>query len=274
MKIYLFGDIHGNEYALDVCLEHARSTKADRIYCLGDLAGWLPFGDLTVARMRSLDFPTVAGNHDLMVAGAFTDDPSKLDRMQATAYNAGLLSTVPGAIEYLAGLPLAIEEEDFIIVHHSPFHLPPKGGRLTYHCFDYLTPPVLKSCLEAWSAYPKRIIFSGHDHIPEVYELTGSSGSPEDVKVHTPPAGGGLSIRLNPDSKYWVKAGSVGGPYRDKVPAANAVFYDTTDETITLLRLPYSTDRLRRELESHFFAPTLPGVRDYLALLTGNEHPD
>jgi predicted phosphodiesterase len=269
MRIYFLGDIHGNEYALEACIEHSRRIKADRIYCLGDLVGWLPFGDRTLTRMRSYGLPTVAGNHDLLVAGAFADFPRNLDRIQASAYNAGLLSTVPGAIDYLLSLPLTIEKENFIVTHHSPFHLPSKGDPPTIECFEYLTQPVLESCLEAWNAYPKQIIFSGHDHIPVVYELPGSIVRilPEHVKTHKPSAEGSLTIRLDPDSRYWVKAGSVGGPYRDGVPAANAVLYDTTEETITLFRLPFAADRLYRELDSHFFARTLATMQNYLALL-------
>jgi predicted phosphodiesterase len=276
MRIYFFGDIHGNEYALDACIKHSQSIKADQIYCLGDIVGWLPFGDRTLTRMKTYGFSTVAGNHDLLVAGLFTDFPQNLDRIQASAYNAGLLSTVPGSIDYLLSLPLTIEKDNFIIVHHSPFHLPSKGDPPTIRCFEYLTRPVLDSCLEAWNAYPKHIIFSGHDHIPVVYELPGgvAPAIPEHVKVHKPSAGRKLTVRLNPHSRYWVKAGSVGGPYRDGVPAANAVLYDTTEETITLFRLPFPTERLYRELGSHFFAPTLPTMRDYLALLAKHLPPD
>jgi len=269
MKIYLFGDIHGNEYALEACIGHSQSIEADQVYCLGDLVGWLPFGDRTLNRMRSLGLPTVAGNHDLLVAGVFTDFPQKLDRIQASAYNAGLLSTVPGAIDYLLGLPLAIEKDNFIITHHSPFHLPSKGDPPTIECFEYLTQPVLESCIEAWSAYPKQIIFSGHDHIPAIYELPGGtiSASPGHVKIHKPTADRNLTLRLDRDSRYWVKAGSVGGPYRDGIPAANTVLYDTAEETITLFRLPFPAERLYRELSSHFFAPTLPSMRNYLTIL-------
>ncbi len=96
MRTYFFGDIHGNVDALDVCLMRLEEQKADEVYCLGDLAGWLPFGNRTFARLRSAGFPTVAGNHDLLIAGAITDFPDQLDRMQATAYNAGLLFAEPG----------------------------------------------------------------------------------------------------------------------------------------------------------------------------------
>ncbi|MHC1724710.1 MAG: metallophosphoesterase [Syntrophobacteraceae bacterium] len=269
MRFYFFGDIHGNEHALETCVKQIEKIQADEIYCLGDLVGWLPFGNRTLARMRSLGFPTVAGNHDLLVAGVFKDYPEQLDRMQATAYNAGLLSTIPGAVEYLLNLPLSIEQDRFVVVHHSPFHLPSPGEPPSIECFDYLTQPVLESCLEAWSRNAKQIIFSGHDHVPAIYELPGDSVPPrlEDVRIHKPSADRELIIRLNPHSRYWVKAGSIGGPYRDSVPMANSVLYDSTEETITFHRLPFETEQLYGELASHFFAPTLPTIRKYMDLL-------
>jgi len=273
MKIYFFGDIHGNEYALNACLKHIQQIKPDEIYCLGDLVGWLPFGDRTLSKMRSFGFPTVAGNHDLLVAGLFKDFPQLLDRIQATAYNAGLVSTIPGAIEYLLGLPLSIQQDNFAVVHHSPFHLPVEGDAPTIKSFDYLTQPVLESYLAEWNYFPKQIIFSGHDHIPTVYELPGDSLPPrlEDVKIHKPSVDREFIVRLNPQSKYWIKAGSIGGPYRDGVPMANSVLYDGTEETVTLFRLPFPTDPLRRELASHFFAPTLPTIQKYIDLLASQK---
>ena len=66
----------------------------------------------------------------------------------------------------------------------------------------------------------------------------------------------------------------MGGPYRDGIPAANSVLYDTAEETVTLFRLPFPTGRLYRELSSHFFAPTLPTLQEYLAFLAGHLPPD
>ncbi len=271
MKIYFFGDIHGNDYGLEACLEQIARVEPEEIYCLGDLAGWLPFGDRTLSRMRSLGFPTVAGNHDLMVAGLFKDNPGQLDRIEATAYNAGLLSTMPGAVEFLRTLPLSIERDNFFVTHHSPFHLPLEGAEPTIECFGYLNQAALEDCLIEWSYFPKQIIFSGHDHVPAIYELPGTLSEPPtpgDVKIHRPAPGKDLTIRLHLSSRYWVKAGSL-AMNRDGIPMANAVLYDTEEETITLHRLPFSADRLRGELESHFFAPTLPAIRKYIDLLAG-----
>lgn len=272
MRIGFFGDIHGNSDALEACLGAVERLGAESVYCLGDIVGWLPFGDRTLARMRALNLPTVAGNHDLLVAGFLTDRPEQLDRMQATAYNAGLLGTVPGALEYLGRLPPVLDEEAFTVVHHSPFHLPEPGEPLSIECFDYLNEAALSGCLAAWRRYPKRLIVSGHDHVPAVFELPDAVESPQikDVGVHRPDGDRPLTIRLNPEARYWVKAGSVGGPYRDGFASANLVVLDTGAGEITLFRVPYENARLRDELVSHPFIRNLPTIQKYIRLLASS----
>ncbi|MBP8646444.1 MAG: metallophosphoesterase family protein [Syntrophobacteraceae bacterium] len=269
MRTYFFGDLHGNVEALEACLRHMEALHPDTVICLGDLVGWLPFGDRTLRRMRELDLPTVAGNHDLLVAGALVDFPDQVDRMQASAYNAGLLSTVPGAVEYLLSLPLLLEKEDHTAVHHSPFHLPPRGEALTIHGFRYLDSKALSQCLDQWRGYSKRLIFSGHDHVPAVFELPEKADPTlENVVVHSPPSSGDFTVSLKHGSRYWVKGGSVGGPYRDGVPVANSVLYDSDAETVTLFRIPYPTQRLMEELASHPFHRNLATMKRYLDLLS------
>ncbi len=263
MRTYFFGDIHGNAGALDACLMRLEEEKADEVYCLGDLAGWLPFGDQTVARLRGTGFPAVAGNHDLLIAGAITDFPDQLDRMQATAYNAGLLFAQEGAIQYLLDLPLSIDKEEFIIVHHSPFDLPAKGSPPGIECFGYLDSEALRNAVPSWRKYPKRLIFSGHDHIPAIYELPDG----DEVRMHRPGREKDSTLSLNENSRYWVKAGSVGGPYRDKTPVANAVIYDSQEQTITMLRIPYDTKPLSEALSSHRFCRNLPTIKKYIEVL-------
>ena len=266
MKNYFFGDIHGNAFALDAVIQHYRQIKPDNIYCLGDLVGWLPFGDRTLTRMRSLNLPTVAGNHDLMVAGLFPDHPHQLDRMQASAYNAGLLSTLPGAMDYLLSLPLSIETAEMAILHNSPFHLPSPGMTPAITHFNYLDEEALSGRLEAWRSFPKKMIFSGHDHKPAVYELVESEKMPNlnDVRIHRPTAGESMTILLNSGSRYWIKAGSVGGPYRDGVFAANSVLWDSSAHTLTLFRILYPLDQLRHNLSNNRYCRNLKTLLPYL----------
>lgn len=269
MKSYFLGDIHGNLPALEACLKHLDRLNPHEAVCLGDLVGWLPFGDRTLHRMREIDLPTVCGNHDLLVSGIFTDHPAQGDRMQATAYNMGLLSSVEGAFEYLSGLPLTIEREGYVATHHSLFQLPEPGTPPTIRNFDYLDEAALAEALPAWRTCPSRLLITGHDHLPAVYELPDRDEEPTiaDVIVHRP-ANGDLIIPLDARSRYWVKAGSVGGPYRDGTPLANTTLLDSEAGTLTLFRLPYPTEELRRELAEHRFARNLPTLRRYVDLLT------
>ena len=273
MRSYFFGDIHGNLDALEACLKHMDALKPDAVYCLGDIVGWLPFGDRSLARMKSLGVDTVAGNHDLMVAGLFTDHITQIDRMQATAYNAGLLSSVPDAADYLQGLPLILERNEFVLTHHSPFHLPREQGTVTIDCFNYLDDAALGECLEQWNAFPRSLIFSGHDHVPAVFELPPGLERPAvaDVVVHRPPLEGSLTVQLGPESKYWIKAGSVGGPYRDGLPTANSVLFDSERKTVSLFRVPYPSGNLLRELSANRFCRNLPTIRRYMELLAQGE---
>jgi predicted phosphodiesterase len=265
MRSYFFGDIHGNGYALERVLAHLDEVGPDRIYCLGDVVGWLPFGDRSWRRMRALNIPTVAGNHDLLVAGCFTDDPKQLDRIQATAFNAGLLATYPGAIDNLSSLPLSIEGEDFTVVHHSPFDLPGPGQTPTIGCFAYLDDTALLRSVEPWRHHPKPLIFSGHDHLPAVFELADDGEL--DVASYRPTAAHSLTVPLQPRHRYWIKVGSVGGPYRDQVAVANSALYDHDAQTVTLYRLPYPTQALHQELRSQRFLGNLATIQRYQRLL-------
>jgi predicted phosphodiesterase len=272
MRIGFLGDIHGNAAALEVCLKQLETKGVHEIYCLGDLVGWLPFGDRTLQRMRSLNLPTVAGNHDLMVAGVFTDHPDQLDRMQATAYNAGLLSTIPGALDYLLGLPLCIRRKGFTVVHHNPYCLPAAGEGPSIQNFGYLDKNALAASFSQWAADPCSVIVSGHDHIPAVYELIGEAGRPsmQNVRIHQF-SGHEFSmvVQICPDSRYWIKAGSVGGPYRDGVPIANTIVYDDAEGTITLFRVAYPVETLGLELAAHPLGRNIPTLKKYVELLQG-----
>ena len=53
MRYYFLGDIHGNMAALKRCTDHIDGSRVDEAYCMGDIVGWLPFGDRTLKYMRS-----------------------------------------------------------------------------------------------------------------------------------------------------------------------------------------------------------------------------
>ena len=89
------------------------------------------------------------------------------------------------------------------------------------------------------------------------------------MRLYRPAPSESLTIHLQPGSRYWIKAGSVGGPYRDGIAVANSVLYDSESETLTLFRLPYAVTRLYEELSSQLFACNLPTIQKYLSLIMG-----
>lgn len=270
MKTCFFGDIHGNIWALEAVLRHAESLHADRLVCLGDWVGWLPFGDRTYERMIRLDIPSVSGNHDLMVAGVFPDHLHQTDRMQASAYNAALLSCrYPRneALLTLARLPLQIDDPHMTVVHHSPFSLPKDGEAPAMIHFPYLDVKTLDTSLSAWAEYPVPLIVSGHDHVPAVFELrrdqTGHAALSDRLVVHLPKDEAVFTVRMAEGNRYWVKTGSVGGPYRDGVFAANCLVVDDENATLNLHRIAYDAERLRRELDENRYFTHIHALDGY-----------
>ena len=264
MRYYFFGDIHGNSEALEVCLQQAKRVKADKLFCLGDIIGWLPWGDETLKTIINFRIESVAGNHELLVSGTLTDNPEQIDRMQATAYTAGLLANKPDFLTFIEKLPLTIEESDFLVLHHNPFTLPKQNEKISIEHFSYFDESILDHYKSDWPNHPYRLIFSGHDHVPMLFELT-SKGS---VRKHPLPVlEERYEIKLNPSSKYWIKAGAVGGPYRDSIPSACSLLYDEENETLIFFRLEYDKEKIFRRLRNHRFFRNISTIQKYLRVL-------
>src|SRR5712691_11564153 len=68
MKIIVLGDIHGNLPALEVALRECRAEGYDILCHTGDLVGFAPFPEETVALLKAEKVPGVRGNVDESVA--------------------------------------------------------------------------------------------------------------------------------------------------------------------------------------------------------------
>ena len=68
MKIIALGDIHGNLPALEVALRESRAEGYDVLCHTGDVVGFAPFPEETVALLRTENVPGVRGNLDESVA--------------------------------------------------------------------------------------------------------------------------------------------------------------------------------------------------------------
>jgi protein phosphatase len=61
-KVAIISDIHGNMHALEAVLAHIEQQGIDTIYCLGDIVGKGPDGDLAVDRCKNTCDVIVRGN--------------------------------------------------------------------------------------------------------------------------------------------------------------------------------------------------------------------
>lgn len=94
-KIAIISDIHGNMDAFNAVLADIRQKEINTIYCLGDLAGKGPDGDLAVDTCRELCDVIVRGNWDDML--------QREQKNPAVQWWQAQLG--PERIDYLANLP-------------------------------------------------------------------------------------------------------------------------------------------------------------------------
>ena len=123
MKYALISDIHANLPALEAVLaDIARRPDVGATYHLGDLVGYAPWPDETVALLYRAGVPGVAGNYDSTVAtrykhcGCRYEDPEQ-ERLSHLSYEWTLAHASETTRRALAALPFRID-------------LVPNGGHL------------------------------------------------------------------------------------------------------------------------------------------------
>lgn len=231
MKTALVSDVHANLDALETVLRDIEQAGADRVFCLGDLVGYGPEPNECVARLREVCAEAVIGNHDWAALG----------RMDTLAFNAYARAASDwtsrtlneDARAYLAALPLFRSMDEVRLVHASPL----EPERWTY----------VLSFLEAmrqFEAFPERVCFLGHSHLPTVIEKPDESG-----EVDTLPFPENEPVVLKPDARYIVNVGSVGQP-RDRDPRAAYVLYDDVEHTVMLRRVEYPVERVQEKIRA------------------------
>jgi diadenosine tetraphosphatase ApaH/serine/threonine PP2A family protein phosphatase len=208
MRIAIISDIHSNLPAFESVLARIDSLNVDKIHCLGDLVGYGPFPNETIALARNRCELSVKGNHDSGVLGETPID-------QFNPYGqAGIRWTVDNITDdnltFLRSLPLVASEPGITFVHASPGN----PSQWTY----VLT---MREALESFRAFDTQYCFIGHTHLPLVI------GEDRSINRHT--LGG---------KRYLINVGSVGQP-RDGISDAAFGIFDTEADEYSLHRVPY-----------------------------------
>jgi diadenosine tetraphosphatase ApaH/serine/threonine PP2A family protein phosphatase len=219
MRIALLSDIHANREAFAACLAHAESAGADRYVFLGDYVGYGADPGWAIDTVKAYverGAVAVQGNHDAAVGAPRPMSTSAEIALQWTR------TRLDGTQrDFLARLPLCIEEDERLYVHANAW-APGKWG--------YIVGPTEAG--RSLQATPCRLSFCGHVHVPQLYYI----GPRAKIGAVAPVPG--QPIPLRSQHRWLAVLGSVGQP-RDGVPAAAYAILDTERSDLLFLRVPY-----------------------------------
>jgi len=114
MKYALVSDIHANLPALEAVLAHIETQGVDATYHLGDLVGYGPWPNETVAALVERAIPGVAGNYDSTVASGYKhcgcryEDPRQ-EELSHESFEWTLAYTNHATKQVLGALPFRVD---------------------------------------------------------------------------------------------------------------------------------------------------------------------
>jgi diadenosine tetraphosphatase ApaH/serine/threonine PP2A family protein phosphatase len=233
----IFGDIHGNQEALEAVMEDAVHHDATAFVSVGDIVGYNANPAECLETIRRIGCVSVRGNHDHYCSHLESLDDFHPLAANVVDWTRQALSTEQ--IQYLRELPLSVKAQGFTLVH-STLDMPEKWG----YVFDTLEADA------NFSYQTTAVCFHGHTHVPVVYEKDGRAKRLPFMR---------FAVVLG--RKYFINVGSVGQP-RDGDHRAAYVLYDVDNKEIELIRVRYDIqkaqdkirqaglpDRLARRLE-------------------------
>jgi predicted phosphodiesterase len=219
MRRAIISDIHSNLAAFQAVLRDIDQRGAvDRIWCLGDIVGYGPDPRECINLLRQYDHICVAGNHDWGALEKIDLSDFNPDAAAACRWNGQQLGLEE--VDYLANLPLTLDEVDFTLAHGSPrepiweYLLSTYSARVSFDYFE------TKFCLV------------GHSHVPLVFEQRSDDG---DCLLHEIPPDTALDLEEN---RLIINPGSAGQP-RDGDNRASYAIYDSEHGSVEYYRVAY-----------------------------------
>lgn len=237
MRYGVISDLHSNREALVAALARLKAEGVEGWVCCGDIVGYGPDPDATVAALAVLpNLRVVIGNHDLAVLGRMDLDWFNEYARAAVLWTRDHMGQEARA--FLETLTDRVETPEFTVVHGSPRN-PAEEYLLTSEQF--------LANLKYFTVSP---CFIGHSHLPvyfsQVKEGRVRGNLIKDGEIVS--AGEGACV-LNP--------GSVGQP-RDKDPRASCGVYDSERREFRLLRVEYPVKEVQAKIRK-------AGLPDFLA---------
>lgn len=220
MLVAVFADVHANREAFEACLEHSQRLGASAQVFLGDLVGYGADPAWVVERViefAALGAVVIRGNHDEAITVPRAH--MRADAAHAVAWTRAQLSLAQR--DFLAGLPLKLEDDPLLYVHANGWA--PQDYEYISGAFD---------AGRSLRAVRQPITFCGHSHDPMLYHM----GLTQRVEEFKPVPG--VPIVLSATRRWLAIPGSTGQP-RDGNPAACYATWDPLHRMLTWWRVPY-----------------------------------
>jgi predicted phosphodiesterase len=195
MRYALISDIHANEPALRAVLADISGRPGiAATYHLGDLVGYAPLPDETVALLRASGISGVAGNYDSTTAtdyqhcGCRYEDPHQ-EELAHLSYEWTRAHVSPETKRFLGGLPFRIDLRPLGGHVVGPTVTLIHGNQLlnTVYVFEERPDEFLTKMAAALGAKQGDVVCFGHTHKPWNRAVqgihfvnTGSVGKPKD----------------------------------------------------------------------------------------------
>jgi len=226
MRVGVFGDIHGNQNALEAVLSVLDTQDCDQFVCTGDIVGYGPRPNECVSILRERQVPAVLGNHESLVTTLGELEMAKVspDTRYSLQWTQGTLDM--DALKWLAVLPMRLDYEGFSVIHGS---FGPKP-------FAYVVNPVSMAKCFAYQDVP--LAFYGHTHLPVI------AHHPEEAAPRMDFVRKGT---VSDDGKILLNPGAVGQP-RDRDPRAACLVYDTETRMAIPIRVEYDIEGTQRQM--------------------------
>lgn len=115
MRYALISDIHANLPSLSAVLQNIADRKdVDAVYHLGDLTGYAPWPNETVALLREQRIPGIAGNYDSTIATSYKHcgcraETAHQEELSHISYDWTRSRVSEETRKYLASLPFRID---------------------------------------------------------------------------------------------------------------------------------------------------------------------
>lgn len=229
MRALIVSDIHSNLEAFQSVLDDAEARDGfEQVWSLGDLVGYGPDPSACIDLLRHYDHRAVAGNHDLASIGKLSLEAFNPYAAAANRWTAAQLSQEQ--TDYLGGLELKLELDEFTVVHGSPRD----------PIWEYVVS--VETAVASFLHFDTFWCLLGHSHIPFVCRPAEAGAVFLDFPLDAPVALSDERVIINP--------GGVGQP-RDGDPRASYAIYDSDAATVIHHRVEYDIPATQEKMRRH-----------------------